>query len=137
MNEAKASAPRGLMAMGVFLAFGALMAFVAGFTLLERGTVLDRMWTLNPRAYRALAPLGKSLGIPFLLLSFALAVASVGWLKRRLWGWWLAVGIVAMQVLGGVTHIFLGRIVQGATGVAIAGALLLYVLRARVRAVFD
>jgi hypothetical protein len=38
----------GFTAMGVFLFFGAF---------LWQGTVLDRAWTLNPTAYKQLAPL--------------------------------------------------------------------------------
>src|SRR5712692_4737491 len=47
--------PRGMTAIGVFLLFGAVMAFIAGTSLLRRGTALDRMWALNPRAYDELA----------------------------------------------------------------------------------
>ena len=76
-----AGSPRGKTAIGIFLLFGAVMASLAGATLLWRGTALDRMWTLNPRAYKELAPLGKVVGIPFLMLGVLLAVACVGWFK--------------------------------------------------------
>ena len=39
---------RGFRAIGVCLYFGAAMAFLAGTTLLWRGTLLDRLWILNP-----------------------------------------------------------------------------------------
>ncbi|HEY1467702.1 MAG TPA: hypothetical protein VGF61_01565 [Candidatus Acidoferrum sp.] len=94
------------------------------------------MWALNPRAHKELAPFGKAIGIPFLLLAVTLAVAGMGWLKRRLWEWRLAVAIIATQVLGDLVNVFLGRVVEGSMGVAIAGALLFYVLRPGVRAVF-
>jgi hypothetical protein len=118
--------PRGMTAIGIFLLFGAVIASLAGMTLVWRGTALDRMWTVNPRAYKELAPFGKAVGIPFLLLGFTLAVAGMGWFKRRLWGWRLAVGIIASQVLGDLVNMFLGRAVEGGIGVTIAGALLLY-----------
>ncbi len=122
--------------MGIFLLFGAVMASLVGTTLAWRGTLLDRVWTLNPRAYNQLAPFGKAVGIPFLLLSFTLAVASVGWFKHRLWGWRLAVAIIATQVLGDSVNIWSGHYVEGGIGVTIAGALLLYLLRADVKSVF-
>src|SRR5260370_6775914 len=105
--------PRGKTVMGIFLLFGAVMASVAGATLLWRGTALDRMWTLNPRAYKELAPLGKVVGIPFLMLGVLLAVACVGWFKRRLWGWRLAVGIIAVQVLGDLVNAFRSDVGRG------------------------
>ena len=130
------NSPRGLGAVGTFLFFGAIMASLAGTTLLWPGTVLDRMWALNPRTYRELAPFGRVIGIPFLLLGVALTVAGIGWFKGCLWAWRLAVVIIATQVLGNLMNIFLGRIVEGAIGITIAGALIFYLLRSEVRAAF-
>ena len=131
-----ASRPRGLTAIGVFLLFGAVMAFIAGASLLRRGTILDRTWTLNPHAYDELSRLGKPVGLLFMLLAVALALAGMGWLKRRWWGWRLAVVIIGTQVLGDFANIFSGRVAQGAVGATIASALLFYITRAQVRAVF-
>ncbi|MBZ5705248.1 MAG: hypothetical protein LAN63_07835 [Acidobacteriia bacterium] len=125
-----------MTAIGVFLFFGAIMACLAGTTLLWRGTVLDRMWALNPTAYEQLAPLGRTVGGVFVILSASLAVAGVGWLRRRVWGWALAVVIIATQVVGDLVNVFLGQLVRGGAGVIIAGALLFYLLRPRVRAAF-
>jgi len=124
------------IAVGVFLFFGDIMACLAGTTLIWRGTLLDHLWTLNAPAYRQLAPLGKTVGVPFLVLSAALAAAGLGWFGRRLWGWRLAVAIIATQVLGDLVSIFMGQFVRGAVGVAIAGALLFYLLRPEVRVAF-
>jgi hypothetical protein len=112
------------------------MASLAGITLVWRGTALDRIWTLNPRAYSELAPFGKPIGLLFLSLAAALAIASTGWLKRRRWGWQLALVIVGTQVLGDITNIFYGHIIQGVVGITIAGALLFYITRPFIRACF-
>ena len=125
-----------MTAVGVFLLFGAVMASLAGMTFVWPGTAVDRVWAFNPRAYRELSPFGKTVGIPFLLLGVTLFLTSVGWFKRRLWGWRLAVFIIGTQVLAGFIHIFLGRVVEGGVGVTIAGALLFYLLRVKVRAMF-
>ncbi len=125
-----------MTAIGVFLFFGAVMASLAGTTLIWRGTLLDHMWVLNAPAYRQLAPFGKTVGAPFLVLSAALAAAGAGWFRRRLWGWQLAVVVIATQVLGDLISIFMGHFVRGAAGVTIASALLLYLLRPVVRGAF-
>ena len=101
------------------------MASLAGTTLVWPGSALDRIWNLNPRAHDELVPFGRVLGIPFLLLGATLAVASLGWFKRRRWGWRLAVAIIAMQVLGDLVNIFRGDPLRGGIGFLIAGALLL------------
>ena len=128
--------PPGFTAIGVFLFFGAAMASLAATTLLWRGTALDRAWALNPTAYKQLAPLGAEVGLLFLGLGVALMTAGIGWFRHRLWGWRLAVVIIATQVLGDVVNCVRGDWLRGGTGVVIAGALLLFILRARVRAAF-
>jgi|SRR5580704_12608398 len=128
--------PRGMTAVGVFLFFGAAMAALAGTTLAWQGSALDRVWRLNPRAYKELVPFGKAVGIPFLLLAATLALAGIGWFKRRRWGWMLAVALIATQVLGNLVSIWMAHYLEGGTGVVIAGALLLYLVRADVRNVF-
>jgi hypothetical protein len=104
-----------MTAIGVFLFFGALMASLAGTTLIWQGTFFAKIWVLNASAYRQLAPFGKAVGVPFLALSAALAAAGVGWFGRRLWGWRLAVVIIATQVLGDLVSIFMGHFGRGNT----------------------
>ena len=125
-----------MTAFGSFLVFAAVMASLAGSSLLCPGTPLDRMWVLNRPAYAQLAPLGRPAGLFFLSLAAALALAAAGWIKRRRWGWWLAVAILGTQVLGDVVSLFFGRTLQGLAGVTIAGALLFFITRQRVREAF-
>jgi hypothetical protein len=125
-----------MTAIGVFLEFGAVTASVAGTTLVWPGTSLDRVWVLNRSAYDKLAPFGRPVGVLFLLLAVVLAVAGIGWLKRRKWGWRLAVVIIATQVLGNFVNTLSGHVAQGAVGVAVAGALFLYMTRPYMRTAF-
>jgi hypothetical protein len=129
--------PRGITAVGVLVFFGATMASLAAATLSWPGTSLDRMWALNPTAHEQLATLGKPAGILFLLLAAMLALAGTGWFKRRLWGWRLAVAVIATQVLGDLVNFFRGDLLRGGVGFSIATALLFYLLRPAVRAVFN
>jgi hypothetical protein len=126
----------GFTAMGIFLFFAAVMASLAATTLLWQGTALDRIWALNPTAYKQLAPMGDIVGILFLVLGAALVAAGIGWFRRRLWGWRLAVAIIFIQVLGDVVNWVRGDWLRGGTGVIIAGALLLFLLQSRIRTSF-
>ena len=137
MRDAIGPKPRGFTAIGVFLFFGAVMASLAASTLLRRGTPLDRLWSLNPTAYNELAPLGGIVGILFLVLASTLITAGIGWFRRRLWGWRLAVVIIATQVIGDVVNCVRGDWLRGGTGAIIAGALLLFLLQPRIRASFS
>lgn len=112
------------------------MAALAGITLAWRGTVLDGVWVLNKGAYRQLSPAGRPVGALFFLLSAILATAAMGWFKRRVWGWGLAVAIISLQVTGDFVNLIGGDFLRGAAGVTIAGPLLLYLLQPKVRATF-
>jgi len=112
------------------------MASLTAITLLWSGTGLDRLWVLNPMAYEQLAPLGRTAGILFLLLGAALMTAGIGWFRRRQWGWRVAVGILAIQVLGDVVNCIRGDWLRGGIGVVIAGTLLLFLLSREIRAAF-
>jgi hypothetical protein len=126
-----------IIAVGIFLFFGATMACLAGVTLTWPGTILDRIWRLNVPAYATLAPLGQTAGIFFLMLSVTLALPGTGWFKRRRWGWLLAVVIIATQVLGDLVNAFTGDVLRGAIGFIIAGALLIYLVQPKVRLRFE
>ena len=119
----------GFHAVGIFLFFGAILASIAATTLLWQGTLLDRLWDLNPIAYKQLAPWGGAVGVLFLLLGAALTTAGIGLFGRRLWGWRLAVVIIATQFLGDVVNCVRGELLRGGTGAIIAGALLRFLLR--------
>jgi len=128
---------RGFTAIGIFLFFGAIMASLAATTLLWPGTALDRIWALNPAAYKQLAPMGGIVGTFFLVLGVALTTAGIGWFRRRLWGWKLAVVIIATQVLGDVVTCFRGDLLRGGVGIIIASSLLLFLLRSKVKTAFS
>jgi hypothetical protein len=97
----------------------------------------NHAWTaIASQTDAQLAPLGDIVGTFFLLLSAALTTARIGWFRRRLWEWKLTVAIIAIQVLGDVVNIVRGDSLRGGTGVIIAGALWLFLLKPRIRSMF-
>jgi hypothetical protein len=128
--------PAGFALIGGFFYFGAVMASYAATTLLFPGTVLDRGWKLNPTAYVQLHSMGRVMGVPFVILGFALLMAAVGWFKRRRWGWVLGTAIIAVNAIGDLGNMIRGEWVKGAVGVVLAALLLMYMTRRQVRKYF-
>lgn len=128
--------PRGFVPIGVFFLFGATMAAYAAATLLKPGTALDALWVLNKAGHAQLASLGRVVGLGFVVLSALMGAASVGWFRRRYWGWLLGTTIIAINALGDLINAARGEWLKGAIGVAIAGLLLLYMTRSGVRNYF-
>ncbi|HEX9110957.1 MAG TPA: hypothetical protein VF845_05725 [Terriglobales bacterium] len=128
--------PHGFAAIGAFFVFGAGMAAYAAVTLLRPGTVLDALWALNKRGHAELVLLGSGAVLLFAVLFVLLGLAAVGWFRRKYWGWVLGVTIIAINATGDLINGVLGDWLRGAVGVAIAGLLLIYMTRARVRNYF-
>ena len=101
------------------------------------GTVLDRLWSLNPVAHEAFVPFGNSIGLLFYVLSIVLVISAVGWFKHRIWGWQLTVAIISTQVIGDFVNLIRGDFLRGSIGLLIAGALLLFLLRSNISKVFQ
>ncbi len=137
MDNNKHKRPRGFVPIGIFFLFGATMAAYAAVTLLKPETVLDRLWVLNGTGHAQLASLGKGAGLGFVLLSALLCAASVGWFRRCYWGWVLGATIVAINAAGDLVNLAIGEHGKGAVGVAIAGLLLIYMIRPGVRDYFS
>jgi hypothetical protein len=130
-----AARPSGFLPLGIFFFFGSVMATYAAVTLLEPGTFLDRAWQLNPTGHAELSSLGRAIGIPFLLLAAALLAAGIGWFRRRRWGWILGTTIIAVNLTGDAIHLLTGDL-KSLVGIPIAGLLLFYMTRNRVRNYF-
>ncbi len=128
--------PQGFTAIGAFFLFGATMAAYAAVTLLKPGTVLDKLWVLNKTGHAQLATLGKGTGLGFVVLSALSCAASVGWFRRRCWGWVLGTTIIAINAAGDLVNLLIGEHLKGAVGVTIAGLLLIYMIRPEVRNYF-
>jgi hypothetical protein len=128
--------PPGLMAISAFFLGGGALATLAGVTLLFPGTFLNVIWVLNPAAYAEMAPHGKLAGALFLVLGLLLALAGIGWLKRRFWGWCLGTALIAVNLAGDATRFALGNWLEGGVGILIAGLLLIYMTGPRMRSWF-
>ncbi|HKF06678.1 MAG TPA: hypothetical protein VKB49_30455 [Candidatus Sulfotelmatobacter sp.] len=126
-----------IISIGIFLVFGSSMAALAGTMLIWPGTVLDRLWLLNETAHVQLREAGTYLGPLFWMLGLILIGTAAGWFMQRLWAFRLTVAILCAQLVGDVVNLFRGDLVRGGIGILIAGSLLLYLLRSRIRSAFQ
>lgn len=126
----------GLFLVAVFFAIATCILVGVGLTLLTPGSKLEIIWRIYPARRALLMPYRFWLGPGFLLLAIVMASASIGCFRHRIWGWWLAMGIFLVNGLSDAVQILLGRFLEGGIGVLVAGAVLFYLSRPKVRGAF-
>ena len=98
---------------------------------------MESIWGLYPARRSLLMPYRIWLGPGFLTLAAGMLIASSGCFRHRKWGWWLAAGIFLVNGISDAGQILLGHLLEGGIGAAVAGAILLYLSRPKVRAIFN
>ena len=128
--------PRGITALSVFFVAGAAISLTASLSLLRPNSFLESMWRLNPRAQENLSSLGLWAVLLLVIVSLFCATAAIGlWCGSR-WGHWLAIGLIATNLIGDITNVLLGTEPRAIVGIPIAAAILLYLLSKKVRSSF-
>lgn len=136
MDDAGARRPVTPVALGAFCLFAAAMAALAAITLLAPGTPLDAAWRIKPAAHAQLLALGPAVGVGFVLLCAAAIATSVGTFGRRRWGWWVALVGVCANATGDAINGLAGAWIEGLVGVSVTAAIVWWLTRPRVRALF-
>ena len=129
--------PRAITVLSVFFMFGAAMSCTASVSLLSSNTVIESMWRLNPRAHENLSSLGVGAVVLLATVSLCCLAAAIGLWTISRWGHWLAVGLIATNLIGDITNVVLGTEPRAIVGVPIAGLILAYLMSRRVRALFS
>jgi hypothetical protein len=125
--------PAGLLLLIAFFLFGTLVSGLTLLMLLIPGPWADPIWRLKPSAQADFQLLGMGGPLLMLLVSAACAGAAVGLWRRQRWGYWLAVGILATNLLGDIANAIFRQDWRALIGVPIGGAILLYLTRPDIR----
>jgi hypothetical protein len=126
----------GVSSIAIFFAIATCILLGVGLALLRPGSMLEVIWKLYPARRALLMPYRMWLAPGFLILAIVMVSASVGCFRRRIWGWWLAIAIFVINGLSDAGQILIGHFLEGSIGVAVAGAILFYLLRPKVRETF-
>ena len=119
--------PAGVKVLVVFFAFGATACAVTVAALITPGGPLDIVWRLNPEAHLGFQKIGMALS--FLLMfvvGTACAWAAVGLARQKEWGRRLAIGILALNLIGDSVGAVVRHDPRTLIGLPIGGAMIAY-----------
>jgi hypothetical protein len=129
--------PAGVTVVAVLQLAAAAIACVVSFSLFAPGTVLDRMWGLNPQVHAAFADHAMQVATILLLVGLLSAAAAVGLLRGQLWAWLLSVTLFGINALGDVVSLAIARDwFQSLAGIVIDAAFLYQLLQTNARRFF-
>lgn len=128
--------PLGVALLSLFFAAGTIAAVVSAAALAWPGTWSEAVWRIKPEAPEQFARLG-TLAIPLMLMvAVACLAAAIGLATRKRWGHRIALGLVSANLLGDSLNALLRGDWRTLVGMPIGGAMLAYLLSARVHGWF-
>jgi len=128
--------PPGITGLSAFFAFGTLASGLSTVSLLTPGGVLEPMWSLNPRAHEAFAGMGTWAPVLLGTVCLACAASAYGFFTRKLWGYWLGITLLVVNLAGDLINAALGIEPRAAVGLPVVALLLWYLSSSRVRSFF-
>jgi hypothetical protein len=129
--------PIGITALSIFFLFGAAVTFVSFVSLLFPGSFLEPMWLLNPRAHDAFASIGAWAVVLMCFICIVCGSTAVGLWRGTTWGYWLAVALLAINLLGDIVNVVLGTEPRALIGIPIVVEIFTFLMCKRVRRYFD
>lgn len=124
------------VALGLLFTVIEFITGVITITLFVPDTPLDEIWRYSANAHSDMMLLRPLSTIAFFITTVALGVATAGCFMRKRWGWVLSVGLFALFALSNAVSAAQGPTAEGGVSVLVSIAVLWWLTRANVRALF-
>ncbi len=118
---------------GIFLLVSSLVSALAALTLLWPHSPLSAGWAVKETEYRQLLRVRMVAGGGFAVLSVVLASTTVGWWRRRRWAWFMALGILVVNLVSDVLRTVMTQQWSGASGLFVEGLIVIWISSRPVR----
>jgi hypothetical protein len=128
--------PLGITALIILFVIGTVASLISALSLTFPGCFLEPIWHVNPQAREAFTGLG---GWAIALMSTVCAAclcAAIGLWRKRNWGYWLAVGMLCVNMAGSAVNVISGTELRAIVGIPIVLFLLGYLARPQIRKQF-
>jgi hypothetical protein len=113
----------------VFLTSGALICLLVVMALAFPGGSLDSIWRLKPEAQTQFQQMGSGASIALMtLVGAACALAAIGLARNAEWGRHLAIGVLAVNLIGDSLNAWVRHDHKTLIGLPIGGLMIVYLL---------
>lgn len=126
------------IAVGFFSILAAVIATVAGITLLWPGTPVDVIWGIrHDDVHQQMLALGWPVGAGLIGLAIITLAIAIGSFQRRRWAWGAAVAGLGVNGVADLARLATGQVTEGVIGFLIAGLIIIALSWPSVRAQFS
>ena len=127
MNQQSSSVGRTLLV--IFFASGALICLLVVLALASPRGSLDSIWRLKPEAHTQFQQIGSGASIALMtLVGAACGLAAIGLARNAEWGRRLAIGVLAVNLIGDSLNAWLRHDPKTLIGLPIGGIMIVYLL---------
>lgn len=124
--------PIGMKLLVAFFVFGTCACTVTVAALLLPGSWLDVVWRVNPEARVGFQESGRPLSVLLMfVVGSACAMAALGLALRKVWGRWLAIGILVVNLAGDTINALARHDPRTLIGLPVAGLMIWYLGRSK------
>ena len=120
----------------VLFAIGTVASLIAVITLTFPGSFLDVAWRVNPHAREGFSRIGAWSVALMSVVFVACLLTAIGLWRRLEWGYWLALVMLIVNLIGDAINVIAGNERRALVGIPIVLILLLYLLRRNTRDYF-
>jgi hypothetical protein len=121
----------GTTLLVIFFAAGALICLVTMLALAFPGGFLEPIWRMKPEARVEFQRIGSASIALMAVVGAACGLAAIGLAKNAEWGRRLAIGVLAVNLVGDSLNALLRHDVKTLIGLPIGGLMILYLLKKR------
>lgn len=121
----------GTTLLVIFFAAGALICLVTMLALAFPGGFLEPVWRMKPEARVEFERIGSASIALMAVVGAACGLAAVGLAKNAEWGRRLAIGVLAVNLVGDSLNALLRHDVKTLIGLPIGGLMILYLRKKR------
>src|SRR4051812_39233759 len=123
--------PPGITALALFFVFGTIMSGLTPVMLSFPGSVIEPLWRLNPRAREGFVAMGGWAVVLMLAVCVACATAAVGLWRCSRVGYWTALVVLAINLVGDTANAFVAHDWRTLIGLPIGGLMMVYLVSKR------
>jgi hypothetical protein len=120
----------------ILFTFGLAASLISVISLSFPGSFLEVVWRLNPHAREGFGRIGWWAVALMSVVSVACLLTLIGLLRGLRWGYWLALAMLIINLVGDIINVIAGTERRALVGIPIVLVLIIYLLRSETREYF-